>query len=135
MIKVGDQFLSEALVEAGLARLKGLRPDPPGAVSYRTYTTRLMGLEKAAKKDGVGGWGNNTSASTKLTPPDMAKALIGQSTLLFSIKPPHPPLGRVNKGQTVTVLADAPAGRVKIHFTTSNGKSYEGLIEKSAIQR
>ncbi|MFT5496446.1 MAG: endonuclease YncB(thermonuclease family) [Kiritimatiellia bacterium] len=143
MIKVGDTFLSESLVEAGLVRLKGFRPNPPGAVSDRTFTTRLMGLEKTARKEGRGGW-----ATTKTDAPSPVPAETNPATeagvittghrllrqaLIFSAAAPHSPIGTLQKGHAVEVLGKAHANLVKVRFLLPSGKIVAGLCEKTYL--
>jgi endonuclease YncB( thermonuclease family) len=130
MIKAGDVFLAESLVAAGLARLKGYRPNPPGALSDRTFTLRLMGLEKTARKEGRGAWGKGT------TGPDAAATgsrKLAKATLIFSTQAPHRPIGTLQKGHPVELLGSAHANLVKIRFVLPSGKTLEGLCEKTYL--
>jgi endonuclease YncB( thermonuclease family) len=56
MIKIGDSFLSELLVENGLARVYGYTLKTPDGISRDSYRSRLNSLEKKAKRNGLGGW-------------------------------------------------------------------------------
>jgi endonuclease YncB( thermonuclease family) len=58
MIKVpeSDSYLSEKLVEAGLARTYGYAVATPDGMSRKAYRSKLDALEKKAKKDHVGAW-------------------------------------------------------------------------------
>ena len=57
MVRVGDKYLSEALVANGLARVYGWRTDlPDGTKAYR-YLRRLKRAEARAREAGLGGWG------------------------------------------------------------------------------
>jgi endonuclease YncB( thermonuclease family) len=56
MIRVGQSFLSEALVKAGLARSYGYAVATPDGDSRNDYRHKLDLLEKKAKQDHVGGW-------------------------------------------------------------------------------
>jgi endonuclease YncB( thermonuclease family) len=57
MIKIDGKWLSERLVENGLARSYGYALATPDGISRRDYRHRLDELEKAAKKSGAGAWG------------------------------------------------------------------------------
>ena len=130
MIKAGDAFLAESLVAAGLARLKGYRPNPPGALSDRSFALRLMGLEKAARKEGRGAWGKGaTGPDTGAT----GRRELGKATLIFSTQAPHRPIGTLQKGHPVEVLGSAHANLVNIRFVLPSGKTLEGLCEKTSL--
>jgi endonuclease YncB( thermonuclease family) len=51
------RYLSELLVENGLARIYTKGTDTPDGRSRREYQEHLGGLEKSAKAAGAGGWG------------------------------------------------------------------------------
>ncbi|MCF7838021.1 MAG: hypothetical protein K9N49_05275 [Candidatus Marinimicrobia bacterium] len=56
MVRLGDRWLAERLVEAGLARIYGLREDLPDGTSARTFLWRLKALEREAQRQGRGAW-------------------------------------------------------------------------------
>jgi len=132
MIKVDGVFLAESLVAAGLARLKGYRPNPPGALSARTFTLRLMGLEKTARKAGRGAWGKGATGQDTAAP---ARRELGKATLIFSPQAPHRPIGTLKKGHPVELLGSAHANLVKIRFVLPSGKTLEGLCEKTHLSK
>jgi len=57
MIKIGDRWLSELLVENGFARVFGMDSELPDGTSARNYWSRLRKLEKKAKAEQRGLWG------------------------------------------------------------------------------
>ena len=57
MIKIDGRYLSERLVEAGLARSYGYALATPDGTSRNDYRKRLDRLEKKAKREGRGAWG------------------------------------------------------------------------------
>jgi len=61
MVQAGEQFLSEALVGNGLARVYGMGTDLPDGKPARKYWARLRHAERKAKKEGAGGWAGRTS--------------------------------------------------------------------------
>jgi endonuclease YncB( thermonuclease family) len=66
-VKVGDQFLSEALVANGLARVYGNRVDlPDGGPSAKVYGWRLEKLEREAKRKKLGGWAKDLDRMEEL---------------------------------------------------------------------
>ncbi|OVE76326.1 hypothetical protein BVX97_01455 [bacterium E08(2017)] len=64
MIKAGDKYLSEALIENGLARLYGYRVDLPNGKRWKKYLADLKVAEKAAKRSNKGGWAPVPEQST-----------------------------------------------------------------------
>jgi endonuclease YncB( thermonuclease family) len=57
VVKVGERYLSDALVEAGLARVYGGHVDLPDGTSERKYFAKLRALERTAQRARAGGWG------------------------------------------------------------------------------
>lgn len=56
MVKTGDRYLCEQLVEQGLVRIYGFRRDLPDGTSDRRFSQRLEALEKDAKMKKAGLW-------------------------------------------------------------------------------
>ncbi|NCC52467.1 MAG: hypothetical protein EOM20_14785 [Spartobacteria bacterium] len=61
MVKVGDQYLAEALVANGLARVFGNKVDLPDGTSAKVFEWRLNKFEREAKRNKLGGWAPNVS--------------------------------------------------------------------------
>ena len=57
VVKTDDADLAEALVARGLARIYGMPADLPDGTSSGKEFGKLRGLERAARKQGLGGWG------------------------------------------------------------------------------
>jgi len=83
VVKVGDEYLSDALVKHGLARVYGAATDLPDGTPAARYWARLRTLERQAKAARLGGWGlarpsghallgrsiTNAPATWRLVPP------------------------------------------------------------------
>jgi len=89
LVKVGDRFLCELLVEQGFARIYGMQCDLPDGTPRRRHERRLADLEKEAKWKKTGLWGGFIGLSTPVT----VQAKGGRAAV---------------PGKTVTLLADAP---------------------------
>lgn len=57
MVKVGDEWLSEQLVNEGLVRIYGATPELPDGLAGRKHVARLKVQERAARRDSNGAWG------------------------------------------------------------------------------
>lgn len=56
LVRVGNKYLCEALVENGYARIYGAWTDLPDGTNMFKFLAHLRALEKQAKKEKKGGW-------------------------------------------------------------------------------
>jgi len=61
MVQVGKQYLAEALVANGLARVFGNKVDLPDGTSAKVFEWRLNKFEREAKRKKLGGWAPQVS--------------------------------------------------------------------------
>ena len=134
MIKVDDQYLSEALVRAGYARVYGNYVDLlPDGLSDDRYLARLRSAERKAKREGLGGWasGNPKKGLVKAAKITGSVAL-NRSVTLYSLDKPPRALGVLRSGTVVEVLG--PRGASMLHVTYEHeSSSIEGQCMRSAM--
>lgn len=126
MVKIGDRWLSELLVENGFARVFGSDSDLPDGTSARIYWSRLRKLEREAKEARRGLWGlkwGNVPRRVKLT------AL----TPVFHHDPPHRMVGNLPAGWEVTVGKETRSGFRKVSFISASGNQFEGEIQEVSL--
>ena len=79
MVKVGDRYLCELLVEQGFARIYGIRRDLPDGTPHRRHERRLAELEKQAQWKKTGIWSGLKSALVPGAAPAGGKKASGKS--------------------------------------------------------
>jgi len=57
MVKVGNEWLSEQLVNEGLARIYGMNTELPSGLAGHKHVARLKAQERAAQRNRKGAWG------------------------------------------------------------------------------
>ena len=76
MIKVGDVYLSKALVRAGLARRYGQMVETPDGKSARAYKADLATTEREARRKKVGGWAGSKVSVAEERPETENKKIV-----------------------------------------------------------
>jgi endonuclease YncB( thermonuclease family) len=141
MIKTSEgEWLSQTLVEKGLARIYGWHPtELPNGVSDTRFRLRLKGLENLAKKQGDGAW-ESGEAKKKVAKNNPAARLIPKieeqtitlkkAVFIYSLDTPGKTLGRLGSGREIKVLKATSPFMVQVEFTTSKGKTISGLCNR-----
>jgi len=130
MIKIGDRWLSELLVENGLARVFGVETELPDGTSARNYSARLKKLEKEAKEANRGIWGLASGVGPHAAPREIR---LKAPTSIFSATPPHSMVGRLPAGWKVTVGAPTRVGFRAVTFVSPGGNDFQGEIQETSI--
>jgi endonuclease YncB( thermonuclease family) len=128
MVKIGDRWLSELLVENGYARVFGVDSELPDGTSARIYWSRLRKLEKEAKAAQRGMWA--TSAALANAPRTIN---LKRPTSVFHADPPHALVGQLPAGWEVTVGAETRPGFRKVSFTSPGGNEFQGEIQDTHV--
>lgn len=134
MVKVGGRWLSEILVERGLARVYGMGADLPDGTSERVYWSRLRKLEKEAREAHRGFWG---TASGKRAAGDLDKGQtvkLNRQTPVFSVDPPHGLVGQLPEGWEVELGPAPRTGFRRISFTSPGGTDYTGEVQEISLK-
>ena len=122
MVSVKGNYLSEALIANGLARVFGFNPilsDGTAASAHRKY---LLEVEKEAKAKRRGAWGIA----------DPTELVLKKSVAVYSVGA-HPMFKRVLKrGTTLSILGDHSAFMVKVGYEL-DGEMVEGLCKRSDV--
>ena len=135
MVKVGDQYLSEALVRAGYARVYGNYVDMlPDGTSDDKYLTRLRAAERRAKRDALGGWAKETPAKPIGRGGVLAgRVVIDRSVTLYSRESPLRQLGTLTSGSVIEVV-EGSASPTRVYVTYDHeGTVVEGQCMRSAL--
>ena len=131
MIRVGDQYLSMALVENGLARVYGYRPDLPDGMDWKKYRAKLQSAERDAKRKGRGAWGASTSRpGIRIPEVEEQDVILPRSVAVYSLDGSNRRLCVLPKGTEVRVLGAESAFNVRIRYD-DNGEPREGKCRKN----
>jgi hypothetical protein len=138
LIRIGDCWLDEMLVEEGLARIFGSGSDLPDGTSADSHRSRLQTLERSARADSRNGW---RYASCTEEQPDVQKksefqphdTVTVRDAWIYSLKT-GAKAAVLPKGSAVSVLEESDGTRLRVRFKL-NGKVYEGLCEKQSLKR
>lgn len=145
MIMVGNQDLGEELVRNGLARVFGNGTDLSELDGYnrseKSWWRRLRQAEIEAKKEKRGAWAYSGGPASPLdalfAPREVEEqdVVLTRPIYLYPLDPPNSrrPLGQIKAGLTVHVIKGASPTRAQVSFTTSAGKTYEGLANFSDL--
>ncbi|MGA0333013.1 MAG: thermonuclease family protein [Kiritimatiellia bacterium] len=133
MVKVGDRWLSELLVEKGYARIHGVGTELPDGTSERIFWSRLRKLEREAKAEKRGLWGEGKEA--KAAPLLLAgqKIRLPALTAVFQIHPPHQPVGTLPAGWEVTLGPEKIPGFREVQFVSPGGNAFTGMVQESTL--
>ena len=134
MVKVGDRWLSELLVEQGLARIYGMQVELPDGTSFKKYWRNLERLEKEAKERNRGLWGV-ASGTPPADPAASGKTTLKTPTAVFEAAPPHNMVGTLPVGWEVEVGGPTRPGFRSVTFISSSGNPYTGEILESQVPR
>jgi endonuclease YncB( thermonuclease family) len=112
MVKIGDRYLCELLVEQGFARIYGIRRDLPDGTAHRRHERRLAELEKQAQWKKTGIWSGLKSALVSGAAPSSGKSAepartvtLSRDTAFFTATAMPTFRGNLRKGETVQVLS------------------------------
>ena len=136
MVKVGDTYLSEALVKAGLARIYGKMTDLKDGTSMEKYTASLRSTEKDAKKHGRGAWQHTDSSHLKhsvfeIPTIEEQDIVLKESIPIYSLKN-NRMIGVLRAGNSVRVLKAESFYKVRIRFKSKN-KVYEAQCQRTDL--
>lgn len=130
MIKIGDRWLSELLVEQGFVRLHGVSTDPPDGTPENIYWSRLRKLENEAKENHRGLWGMASGKGGHAKPQSVT---LTSSTPVFSSDPPHSLVGTLPSGWEVTVGRPTRPGFRSVTFISPGGNEFTGDIQETQL--
>jgi len=134
MIKVGDRYLSEALVSAGLARIYG-KPTPlPDGRGANKYIADLRVAEREARRKGVGGWrrGKPASAASLRPAVEEQELVLKRRAAVYSVDGRARLLGFLGQGATVRVMGAESSTMVRVRFKEGE-EIREGLCRRSTL--
>ena len=141
MIKVGDRYLSELLVEAGLARVKGKTHELADGTSAAAFLDKLRALEREASTAKVGAWGDGEIDTEPLiqiiVPGDEPAEPIGVITIespvtAYKDDGTFAELGTLKSGHKIKVVDTEPYLRVLI--AVPGKKPIPALIKQSDLK-
>lgn len=130
MVKIGDRWLSELLVENGFVRLHGVESELPDGTSSRIYWSRLRKLEREAREAHRGIWGLASGRGPQAAPQAVT---LTAPTPVFQARPPHRLAGTLPAGWEVTVGAPTRPGFRAVSFTSPAGNEFTGEIQESQL--
>lgn len=139
VIKAGDKYLMEALVENGLARIHGLQEMPDDGPSVNTMRMRLKGLESDAKKNKRGAWAYAAPQLSRFEqmnqPPPIAEQTVttARPLVVYSLLDPTRQMGTLAAGKDVAVLKAESLVMVRIRFSTSDGRTFEAQCRRADL--
>ena len=135
LIRVGDRWLQEALVENGLARVFGAPAVLPDGTNTKEFWAHLHELEKRAQQAKLGGWGIRAGAlpqSGADADAEVRTVRLTRAVMTFDPAQPQHPAGLVRQGTTVEVLGAATGALVRIRFD-AGGVKKEALARRGEI--
>ena len=139
VIKSGETYLMEALVENGLARIYGHQELPDEGPSVNTMRMRLKGLEAEARKNRRGAW---SYAGPALSPFEQMNQppVIPQQTLttsrpllIYSLQEPGRAMGTLTAGKEITVLKADSVTMLRVRFSLSDGRVIEAQCRRADL--
>jgi endonuclease YncB( thermonuclease family) len=131
LIRLQDRWLDEILVEEGLVRIYGKGTDLPDHRDEKSHWNSLHSLERAARARRVNGWSRSAEEPEEpgaFVPYDTVSA---RDAWIYSVKSGKK-VTVIPGGTSVSVLAEADSGRLRIRFE-KDGKVYEGLCTKGSL--
>ena len=128
MIEVGDTFLSEALVENGLARIYGNRNKLPDGRSDRKYLAVLARAEREAKRKRLGGW-REAGKAIRVSQIEPHERVTTQAVSIYSLSSTSQLVGVLPKGTKVAVLEALSPFMVRVRFMR-DGRIYEAKCRR-----
>lgn len=136
VIKSGETYLMEALVENGLARIYGHQELPDDGPSVNTMRMRLKGLEAEARKNKRGAWAYAGPALTPFEQLNQAPAIPQQAITttrpltIYSIQESGRVMGTLAAGKEITVLKADSVSMLRVRFTLSDGRTIEAQCRR-----
>lgn len=136
MIKGGDVYLSEALVQAGLARIYGKMTDLEDGTRMQKHIARLRSAERDARKHSRGAWNSSELPRVKRTAFEILAVeeqdiVLKESIPVYSLKN-NRVVGILRAGNTVRVLKAESYYKVRIRFKTED-KWYEAQCQRADL--
>jgi endonuclease YncB( thermonuclease family) len=138
MIKIGDRYLSEMLVEAGFARVRGKTHELADGTSAAAFLEKLTPLENTAQTNQTGVWNKNGDIEivVKVTPPETntppGVIILSEPATAYAEDGSFRALGTLKPGHKVKVVDDEPYLRVLI--AVPGKKPIPALIKQSALK-
>lgn len=133
MVRLEDRWLSERLIEKGLARVFGVGRALPDDTAERKYWNRLRKLEKEAREAGRGLWGVAAGTVVMKGLEDGATMTLPAQTPVFDKDPPHRMVGQLPKGWEVKVGPQTRVGFREVRFTSPGGNAFVGEIQEFSL--
>ena len=143
MVKAEKEFLCEALVRNGLARVYGRGLTLPDGTSMGKWWQHLRQLENRAKRAGLGGWGmahvgtggsGTTRRGGRLRTDAVPEqdVVLPRDVVIYSLEKGGRYLGRLRRDTRVTVLGAVSPTRVKIRYA-HGGEQREAQCRKTDL--
>lgn len=139
VIKSGDTYLMEALVENGLARIHGHQELPDDGPSVNTMRMRLKGLEADARKNRRGAWAHAGPELNRFQQLNQLPAIPEQvltttrPLAVYSLQDAGRLMGTLQAGKSVTVLRAESLTTVRIRFVLSDGRTIEAQARRADL--
>ena len=127
MVKELKEWLGEALIREGFARVYGAPPgELPAGGSQRKFLANLRVAERVAKREGKGGWGMRRRPARE-GPDKIEKqdVILDRPVGVYSLGPVPRLLASLPTGTMVTVLGRESRFMVRVQFTRE-GEVLEG---------
>ena len=136
MIKVGDEYLSEALVDAGLARIYGKMTDLEDGTRMKKYSATLRSAERDAKKHRRGAWDLDRLPRAErpvfeIPVIEEQDVVLEESIPVYSLKSKRM-VGVLRRGSKVRVIKAESYYKVRIRFK-AKGKVYEAQCQRADL--
>ncbi len=136
---VDGEYLSVALVRAGLARIHGLEDQHPEGPSEPTFRMRLKTAENEARKAKRGAWAHAMDPRSRFEklnpsePVDPQTVTVRRSIQVFSLRDRNRMIGYLQPGMEVKVLKSESPSMVRIRFQAGENKIYEAQCRRAAL--
>lgn len=127
MVKVKDEWLSEVLVREGLARAYGAMPDEmPDDGGARKFRANLRVAQRAAKREGKGGWGVRRRPGFEGPEKIQRQEIVlDRPVSVYSLGDVPRYLARLPQGSVVTVTGRESRFMARVRFSQT-GEVVEG---------
>lgn len=136
IVKSGDTYLMEALVENGLARIHGIQEMQDDGPSVSSMRMRLKGLENDARKNKRGAWAYASPALSRFEqmnqPPNIPQQTLTLSrpVAIYSLEDSGRMLGTLGAGSPLTVLRAESMSMVRVRFDLQDGRTLEAQARR-----
>jgi len=133
MVQVGDEYLSMALVEQGLARIYGYRVELPDGMKSKKYRAKLQSAERRAKREGRGAWGSGRSRpGIRIPEVEEQDVVLPRSVAVYSLDKSPRLLAILPRGKKIHVLGAESAFNLRVSFD-HEGETREGKCRRTEV--